>query len=426
MNKMKINIIKYTLLFFLAIGMTSCESDFTNPGASTEGDVVTSADGLELLSRGLHRRWSIGRQSPVYTTVAASGFTTGELRLINPGNLSENDLSIGGNALDGSNAIVSNIWEQSLITRKEAETILNNIDIVADAGLAGGISAYAYIFSGLANGTLATFFDQVPLVSEENAGFNSRTEALQAAVNDLDNAIQAIGANPSYQQFEMDALNTAQALKARYNNMLGNHQEAINAANSVDLNETSWFVFDDVNTNPIAFVSILTNNVYQPIDLTLGLPAGLQPDANDGRLPFYFQDIMPDMFDFRAAAFFDSPTDPVPVYLPGEMILIKAEAEARQNNLSAAVTELNKILTKEAGDDAFGIGADLDAYSGPMDQASILDAIYANRAAEMVMSGLRLEDSRRFDRPDSERNRTFYPYPNSERDNNTNTPPDPQ
>ena len=41
------------------------------------------------------------------------------------------------------------------------------------------------------------------------------------------------------------------------------------------------------------------------------------------------------------------------------------------------------------------------------------------------MSGLKLEDMRRFSRPASERTRNFMPYPFRERDNNTNTPADP-
>ncbi|MCB0577518.1 MAG: hypothetical protein KDC61_23355, partial [Saprospiraceae bacterium] len=58
------------------------------------------------------------------------------------------------------------------------------------------------------------------------------------------------------------------------------------------------------------------------------------------------------------------------------------------------------------------------------------EAIYTNRCMEMMMSGMRLEDSRRFNRPapndaNEERNRNWYPYPNSERNNNTNTPADP-
>jgi starch-binding outer membrane protein, SusD/RagB family len=41
------------------------------------------------------------------------------------------------------------------------------------------------------------------------------------------------------------------------------------------------------------------------------------------------------------------------------------------------------------------------------------------------MSGLKLEDMRRFDRPNSGKKRNFLPYPFLERDNNPNTPPDP-
>jgi hypothetical protein len=56
--------------------------------------------------------------------------------------------------------------------------------------------------------------------------------------------------------------------------------------------------------------------------------------------------------------------------------------------------------------------------------------IYQQRCIELYMSGLKLEDSRRFGRPGpgqpgAERSRNFYPYPTVERDNNPNTPPDP-
>ena len=41
------------------------------------------------------------------------------------------------------------------------------------------------------------------------------------------------------------------------------------------------------------------------------------------------------------------------------------------------------------------------------------------------MSGMALEDSRRFGRAATERSRTWMPYPAIERSNNTNTPEDP-
>jgi len=55
----------------------------------------------------------------------------------------------------------------------------------------------------------------------------------------------------------------------------------------------------------------------------------------------------------------------------------------------------------------------------------LLDEIYRQRSIELFMSGLKLEDMRRFNRPNSERKRNLMPYPLRERDNNPNTPPDP-
>jgi hypothetical protein len=105
------------------------------------------------------------------------------------------------------------------------------------------------------------------------------------------------------------------------------------------------------------------------------------------------------------------------------MTLIRAEALARKNSLSAAVTEINKILTKKT--DAFNINADMAEYAGGQTQPEILQEIYKQRCIELFLSGLKVEDSRRFGRPSTERTRSFLPYPQNERDNNTSTPADP-
>jgi hypothetical protein len=90
---------------------------------------------------------------------------------------------------------------------------------------------------------------------------------------------------------------------------------------------------------------------------------------------------------------------------------------------------LNKIRTKAS--DPFGVTAKLAAYTGAETQAAVLVEIYKQRCTELFLSGLRLEDCRRFGRPgpnetNFERNRNFFPYPSVERDNNQgNTPADP-
>jgi hypothetical protein len=129
----------------------------------------------------------------------------------------------------------------------------------------------------------------------------------------------------------------------------------------------------------------------------------------------------------RVNGFASATTTPFPIYLPGEMTLIKAEAYARQTapDLANALIELNKVVTKKAVNDPFGVGADLPALVGPFTQAQLLDQIYKHRSIELYNSGLRLEDTRRFGKPNSEKKRNFYPYPFRERDNNPNTPPDP-
>ena len=93
------------------------------------------------------------------------------------------------------------------------------------------------------------------------------------------------------------------------------------------------------------------------------------------------------------------------------------------------MTEINAERQQTTGD-IFGVNANLAAYSGTTDAASLAQEIYKQRCMELFCTGNRLEDSRRLGRPASpsnlvERNRNFYPYPDQERQNNPNTPIDP-
>jgi hypothetical protein len=428
--------ISILLLVLLTASFISCSEEFLDPSNPVGAQVEESAEGLTGLAVGLQYRWSVGRQSPVYNMVAGPGFTTGELRLINPGNVDENEVDLGGDIVTGSNGIVSNLWEQALLTRAEAQIILDNVDAaVSNSGVKSGLIATANLYKGLALGTLAQNFEQVTLSVEKNAPYYSRSEVLAAAISALEEG-QAVTAGISADFLAsttstVDIANTINALLARFHLMAGNYSEAITAANAVNLDATSTFAYDDVNPNPVAYVSTQTNNVFQPVDLTLGLPAELQPDPADQRLAFYFADVNPDNQDFRAGGFLATNGDRIPLYLPGEMLLIKAEAYARGTDLSNAIAALDQVITKSPASDPYGVGAGFaTGYSGPQTQEAVLTEIYRQRCIELYMSGMRFEDSRRFDRPgpDSaspERNRNWYPYPSSEHINNTNTPADP-
>jgi hypothetical protein len=185
--------------------------------------------------------------------------------------------------------------------------------------------------------------------------------------------------------------------------------------------------FDAVSINPIYETATSTNNVFQPVDSTFGLPIPQRPSFTDKRVQFYTTINTAAAPRFRVGGFGAASTSPWPYYLPGEMTLTKAEAYVRQAtpDLANAVIELNKVITKKSANDPFGIGADEPPYAGPLTATDILDEIYRQRCIELFMSGLKLEDMRRFGRPNTERKRNFFPYPFRERDNNPNTPADP-
>src|SRR5262249_27156608 len=156
----------------------------------------------------------------------------------------------------------------------------------------------------------------------------------------------------------IDIPNALHALKARFSLFAGNYSTALTEANLASLTIKSTFNFTTVNLNPIFETHTSTNNVCAAIDLTtLGLPAGLQPDPNDQRLLFY----QTNANNSKIKGFAAASTTAWPVYLPGEMTLIKAEAYARQStpDLVNALIELNKIQTKTPASDPYGVGANL-------------------------------------------------------------------
>lgn len=405
---------------------TSCEQkEYLNPSSTNEGQVINDVNGLITLANGLQYRFTIS--GGLYNFISANGLTTKELVVLNAGNTDLDLLGKGSGNVQGNNAILTSLWAQCHLTKSNADIILNNLDKATDPAVKSGLVAYASIFKAIALGTLAEFWQQAPTKTGKNVAFNTREDVLKEAVTLLESAAAAVAANPPSADFtrqvvnSIDMPNTAQALIARYSLMLGEYEKALTAANKVDLTKKSAFNFDDVSQNPMFFLSFGNRNVTEPANVGLGLPDALKPTIADKRVGFYTQTTAPTKN--LGTGFFTANNAAIPVYLPGEMMLIKAEVLARQNKTDEAIAELDKVLTKTT--DVWGLGAGLSAYVGAKDAASVLTEIYRNRCIELFMSGLKLEDSRRFARPETERNRNWYPYPTNERQNNTSTPADP-
>jgi hypothetical protein len=401
-----------------------------NPNAPTTDQVFSSARGLVGVNLGAQRTYSLGGASVVYGLTAANGFVTNEVILMNAGNVAEYQFSRGGTAVDATNTILANIWTNSNKVIYDANSVITAAEALNDKAYASGLIAHASILKALSIGSMSMLWEKVPASIGKNVQFVDRTAGFAAAIATIDNALAKVSANPISASYTADAVpgldyvNTLNALKARYLLFSGKYAEAITAANLVDLTKKSTFNYDAISTNPVFTTATATNNVFQVIDSTLGLPAALAPTAGDGRIAFYTSINTTVAPRYRINGFFNATTTGVPVYLPGEMTLIKAEAYARTNNLTSALTELNKVITKTAAADPFKVGAALTASTASTATA-ILDEVYKNRCIELYMSGLKLEDMRRFGRATTERKRNFFPYPFKERDGNPNTPADP-
>lgn len=436
---MKLNTIKYTICVSMAAVMmmtVACKKDYSDPSRATEDKVFKSAAGLTGVVVGLQRAYTYQRASSLYNIITTDGLLTNQLTNLNQGNTAEYQLWLGGENVNPlNNSIVLSFWTNSNKVIYDANNVLKYAQDLSDKNYASGLIAYASIFKALALTNMAMYWEQVPDTTGVGlkSTFISNTVAFNKALDVINNALAVINANAISAAFlsaipaGINIPNTLQALKARLSLYTGNYTQALAAANAVDISIKSTFNFDPTSLNPIYEIATSTKNVYQPVDSTMGLPKALEPNLADKRVPFYIT-VASTGTRFNLSGFYATTTGSIPVYLPGEIILTKAEAYARMTtpDLVNAQIELNKVITKQPANDPFGVGAGLPADNSVYTQAQLLDQIYRQRAIEMYLSGLRLIDNRRFNRPASERKRSYLPYPNQERNNNSNTPDDPK
>ena len=443
-----------SILAILLVAMAACKTEFENPNAIIEEQVLTTPEGLIGATLGMTEHYAT---SDLWKIIEVTGLTTREI-----GNTSTYatpfELVMGGAQLPDENTGITALWNRLLRDKGMAERILANIDEVNfEPEKKTGIKAYAKFMRAITLGALAQNWEKVPLLNSEdgNSEFVTRNEAFTEAINLLKSALSDVAGTSGSADYindlvssEFDFESVLNAYLARYNLFAGNYNEAISAADNVDLTTRSVWIYDGVNSrNPVYDFAVYNNPDTKPID-NFGLPAGKEPEAGDGRILFYLSPLdslgIPDNCSLPVedlTGFFTSESNPIPVYLPGEVMLIKAEAYARLNDLGNAVTYINMVRQKV--NDPFGVNANLPAWTGnTASQSEILDEIYKNRCIELFFQGLRLEDHRRF-YPDYvgpngvykppydgncsvERNRNFYPYPYEEKINNANIPPDPE
>lgn len=441
---------KYTIISALLICsmlFTACETEFENPNNPTEDVALSTKDGLFALAIGLRQYYSVNALRQI---IEAPGITTRELGVTNTF-LNINDLAKGGAELPSESGGITNPWVNIIRAKGMAESLIKGANTVElSAGSRSGLLAYGNLIKAMCLGYLVDMFEQVPInnSADGRAEFNDRATVLAECISLLEEAKTALSANPVSEDFKTSALwpefslnKTVDAFLARYYLMSGSYAKAITAADAVinsSDNTNSMWVYDAINQNPIWNRTVNSSDLNPQSNF--GLLDAQMPEAGDGRLQFYLgADAGLANADAGGQAlsemlgFFGTNTASIPVYLPGEMLLIKAEAYARTNELDKAVTQID--LVRQKTDDPLGVNANLPAWTGDeTSQSDILDEIYKNRSIELFLTGLRFGDNKRF-YPDfavpaqanttNQRNRNFYPYPYLERVSNPNTPADP-
>jgi starch-binding outer membrane protein, SusD/RagB family len=429
--------VHYITAFVSILLALACNKEFENPNA-TEEQLLKTPEGMVELLVGVKHRFAVNSNlgnGTVFTSISANAFSTFEFGQKAGANQDFNQLSAGGNKLATNNQVITDLWGNCMLVNRVTTSLINNAPIViTDTNVQFQVRRYALFYKAMALGTLANFWEEFPVTTGDKQLFVTRKDALLVAISLLDEAGRIRETSSTFNSAfgtEINVRNTLAALTARYFTMLGYYDEqyfekARQKALQVPLNSRSVFFYNSLNPNSVFRNGFSAVFGYIVDTNRLGLPEALKPAVTDNRFKFFRTRTPQGGYGFGG-----SDNDSLPIYLPGEMLLIQAEVWARKGDpvsLDSSKKYLNLVLTKTT--DVFRLGAGLPAYSGAMTKEALLTEIYRNRCIELFMSGLKLEDSRRFGRPGPsdnlpERNRTFYPYPFQERYGNPNTPPDP-
>ena len=444
------NIKIFTIIAVLLTGsvvFTACETEFENPNNPTEEVVLGTKAGLFALATGIRQYYSV---TVLRQVIEAPGITTRELGVTNTF-LNINELAKGGAELPSESGGITNPWVNLMRAKGMAESLINGANTVdLSPGSRSGLLAYGNWIKAMSLGSLIEMYEQAPINNSLGgaAQFSDRTAVLNNAILLLEEARDVLIDTPMSDDFkstvlwqEINLQKTINAFLSRYQLIAGNYDDSITAANAV-LNSpdgtNSMWSYDANNQNPIWNRTVNSDDLNPQSNF--GLLGEYIPEAGDGRVDFYLgADAGFANADAGGQAlsemlgFFGTSTSSIPIYLPGEMLLNKAEAYARKDELDNAVTQLN--LVRQKNDDPLGVNANLPAWTGDeTSKEDILEEIYKNRSIELFLTGLRFGDSKRFHpnfavpsdaNTTNERNRNFYPYPSIERENNPNTPANP-
>lgn len=386
-----------------AVVLGACKLDVQNPNAPSDEQVTTNVDGVFALATGLQGRFA----SSYFNFAYMAGLVTDEFAATSAALISISDSEQG--AVAPGTAIADNVFNSIYRTVRSAEDVIAGSEALAtqmDPGTRSGLRALAFALKGEALGEALQAYQKLPIKTRDEAApvYVGRAQALTYVRALIDSAAAELAAQAPSAFFNNTILtpgvslpNIIQLFRARYARIANDNATALAASNLVARTGTaalSQLAFPAPAVNPYANVTGGTNGIAPRRQYRTSMA------AQDQRWAYF---VVPSTtLTGRVGALLDpwnryaNPQASLPVYMPDEALLIKAEALANLNQLTESQAVLDSVRTDCTG----GRGLDdpkacLPALTGPLTQAQLLAEIYVQRRYELFGTGSRWEDSRR-------------------------------
>lgn len=394
----------YGLIAVLAL--SACDLELTDPNNPDESEALETVSGLKQVGVGLQAEFSNEISDPIYV----DALVTDQIGAINQA--FESFINVdAGNPVNNSEGPSTEPWAAMYDVIQVANALLENVpNVEMQAGTESGLLALGKLYKAMAFGNLLNEYERIPLdVGPQNphATFATRQEAYAEVLRLLNEAREHVLTTPVTAEFTADVLapgfdlmNTIDAMIARYSLISGDLQGANTAALRVSPTVLSELRFSATDVNPLWNLWYNSGNAWRmrPED---AFRVNAQP--GDQRVAFW-------VTESSANAASSAPLDEfnrysvrdhsLPVYLPDEMLLIRAEVAARSNDLAAALALLNQVRTQCTStlNEPVACLPALTAAEVPTQQA-MLDAILLERQYELFLQGVSWSDLRRFGKP---------------------------
>lgn len=422
--------ISLSLALAVAVATGACNMDFTDPNNPNESEAISTISGLKQVGVGLQAEWGNELVDPIYV----DALVTDQIGAISAAFESYRNAD-AGRPIENSTGPSTDPWAGMYDVVQVANVLLDNVPNVSmQPGTASGLLAMAKLFKAMAFGSLLNIYERIPLqtgVNQPNPAFATRQEGYAEVLRLLNDARQQLLQTPASAEFNTSVLapgfnltSTIDAMIARYSLIAGDLNAAAAAAARVSRTVLSEFRFSATDPNPLWNMWLNSGNAYslRPEDAYR-----LTAEPGDKRVDYFVKastankqsDPRSPLDDFVR---YSTREESVPAYVPDEMLLIRAEVAARQNNLSEALNLLNQVRTQCSSpvNEPVACLPALAPAAVPTQQ-TMLDAILRERQRELFLQGLAWSDLRRFGRRAKYR---FMMVPAAECSGNTSAPPE--